>query len=110
MAERCVCCGEIIPEGQQTCPGCEKGKRKMANEKLIEATADCFEEVTKIKTHFAKIIVEGTAESRITAFCIMTLRRKSIITDTAHITSQMYSDGFPNGLKLLNPQPWKMCR
>ena len=35
----------------------------MANEKrLIEATADCFEEVTKIKTHFAKIIVEGSAE------------------------------------------------
>ena len=30
MAERCVCCGEIIPEGQQVCPGCEKGKRKMA--------------------------------------------------------------------------------
>ena len=35
----------------------------MANEnRLIDATADCFEEVTKIKTHFAKIIVEGTAE------------------------------------------------
>lgn len=36
----------------------------MADEKrLIEATADCFEEVNKIKTHFAKIIVEGTAEN-----------------------------------------------
>lgn len=35
----------------------------MANEKwVIEATADCFEEVTKIKTHFAKIIAEGSAE------------------------------------------------
>ena len=35
----------------------------MANEnRLIDATADCFEEVTKIKTHFAKIIVEGSAE------------------------------------------------
>ena len=35
----------------------------MASEKrLIEATADCFGEVNKIKTHFAKIIVEGTAE------------------------------------------------
>lgn len=29
-AERCVCCGEIIPEGQQICPECKKGKRKMA--------------------------------------------------------------------------------
>jgi hypothetical protein len=24
MAERCVCCGEIIPEGRQVCPNCEK--------------------------------------------------------------------------------------
>ena len=40
MAERCVCCGEIIPEGQQVCPGCKKGKGKMANEKrLIDANA-----------------------------------------------------------------------
>lgn len=23
MPERCVCCGEIIPEGRQVCPGCE---------------------------------------------------------------------------------------
>jgi hypothetical protein len=22
---RCVCCGEIIPEGRQVCPSCEKG-------------------------------------------------------------------------------------
>ena len=41
----------------------EKGETKMANEKLIEATAGCFDEVAKIKTHFAKIIVEGTAEN-----------------------------------------------
>ena len=24
MAERCVCCGEIIPEGRQVCPNCER--------------------------------------------------------------------------------------
>ena len=23
MTERCVCCGEIIPEGWQVCPNCE---------------------------------------------------------------------------------------
>lgn len=28
MDERCVCCGEIIPEGRQVCPNCEK---KMGN-------------------------------------------------------------------------------
>ena len=24
MEERCVCCGEIIPEGKQICPSCQK--------------------------------------------------------------------------------------
>lgn len=24
-AERCVCCGEIIPEGRMVCPNCEEG-------------------------------------------------------------------------------------
>lgn len=23
-ADRCVCCGDVIPEGRQVCPGCEK--------------------------------------------------------------------------------------
>lgn len=40
MAERCVCCGEIIPEGRQVCPICERkaGAEVMANEKLIRAS------------------------------------------------------------------------
>ena len=25
---RCVCCGDIIPEGRQVCPACEKGERR----------------------------------------------------------------------------------
>lgn len=24
-ADRCVCCGDIVPEGRQVCPGCETG-------------------------------------------------------------------------------------
>lgn len=23
-ADRCVCCGEIVPEGRQVCPQCER--------------------------------------------------------------------------------------
>ncbi len=23
-ADRCVCCGDVIPEGRQVCPGCER--------------------------------------------------------------------------------------
>ena len=25
MEDRCVCCGEIVPEGRQVCPTCEAG-------------------------------------------------------------------------------------
>jgi RNA polymerase subunit RPABC4/transcription elongation factor Spt4 len=32
MAERCVCCGAIIPEGRQVCPNCENAPLR---EKLI---------------------------------------------------------------------------
>ena len=28
MTERCVCCGEEIPEGRQVCPSCESGNIK----------------------------------------------------------------------------------
>lgn len=36
--DRCVCCGDIIPEGRQVCPGCEirtSGTSKLS-EKYIE--------------------------------------------------------------------------
>ena len=34
MAQRCVCCGESIPEVRQVCPNCEKvlPKKPMTNE------------------------------------------------------------------------------
>ena len=30
-ADRCVCCGEIIPEGRQVCPQCERSGHKIYN-------------------------------------------------------------------------------
>lgn len=35
MPDRCVCCGEIIPEGRQVCPNCERGD---TNEKQKRST------------------------------------------------------------------------
>lgn len=32
MSDRCVCCGEIIPEGRQVCPQCEKNPWKAIND------------------------------------------------------------------------------
>lgn len=28
MIERCICCGEIIPEGWQVCPSCEAAAKE----------------------------------------------------------------------------------
>lgn len=30
-SERCVCCGEIIPEGRQVCSSCEEKRREGTN-------------------------------------------------------------------------------
>jgi hypothetical protein len=38
MAERCVCCGAIIPEGRQVCPNCE-------NVPLREKLVDIYNEL-----------------------------------------------------------------
>lgn len=27
-ADRCVCCGEIVPDGRMVCPSCERGTEK----------------------------------------------------------------------------------
>ncbi len=31
MEERCIACGDIIPEGRQVCPKCESIEEKLAN-------------------------------------------------------------------------------
>ena len=88
MVDRCVMCGEIIPEGRQICPICEKGKTKMGKGVKFErirritgylvGTLDKWNDAkkaeerdrvkhgvkkeAKIKTPLAKIIVSGTAE------------------------------------------------
>lgn len=28
-ADRCVCCGEIVPEGRQICPQCERKRNRV---------------------------------------------------------------------------------
>ena len=35
MVDRCVCCGEIIPEGRQICLICEKGEPMTKGEAIM---------------------------------------------------------------------------
>ena len=39
MEDRCICCGEIIPEGRQVCWACEKGAQ-MNKEGYKDPTAE----------------------------------------------------------------------
>lgn len=42
--ERCVMCGEIIPEGRQVCPTCEKNANRV-KKKTDETSEDVLEEL-----------------------------------------------------------------
>ena len=33
MEDRCICCGDIIPEGRQVCPNCEESVKIKNKEK-----------------------------------------------------------------------------
>lgn len=48
MENRCVCCGEIIPEGRMVCPKCEKGAVGMSGK--IVHTKSCEDENTEYIT------------------------------------------------------------
>jgi hypothetical protein len=45
MEERCVCCGESIPEGRQVCLKCEQAVLKIG--KALQSNAASAEEVEK---------------------------------------------------------------
>ena len=36
MENRCVCCGEIIPEGKQICKKCEQGTKTYMNNETVK--------------------------------------------------------------------------
>lgn len=36
MEDRCICCGEVIPEGRMVCPSCESGKIPAKNTRPVE--------------------------------------------------------------------------
>ena len=65
-ANRCVCCGDIIPEGRMTCPMCEQGKTRMDN----NITKDIWKQIRGVlekykipyTTHYTKRDVEQVME------------------------------------------------
>ena len=48
MDNTCVCCGEIIPEGRQTCPSCEF--KSNSNERIKDTEMKCAFDRTTLCT------------------------------------------------------------
>lgn len=38
MPDRCICCGEIIPEGRMVCPNCEEGVTNQNKKRILVGT------------------------------------------------------------------------
>ena len=36
MEDRCVCCGEIVPEGRMVCPNCEAHISQLSSQKVTK--------------------------------------------------------------------------
>ena len=56
MEDRCVCCGEIIPEGQQVCRKCLQGGRNVNGEGYKDPTADtAVHRASKMPKHIWRV-------------------------------------------------------
>lgn len=63
-ADRCVCCGEIVPEGRQVCPQCERTscEADMANKERCPVRELCKHPLTKICAEDAIKAIESLQE------------------------------------------------
>lgn len=53
MVERCVCCGEIIPEGRQVCPSCEEKENRLIDPSVL------IRDLTSMKSVYDAIELDG---------------------------------------------------
>ena len=73
MEDRCVCCGDIVPEGRMVCPQCEMGCNEKTSSKLSEV------EQTK-KPKKTKLIV---AELRVLAMTLQSKHFRNLLNEAA---------------------------
>ena len=75
MPERCVCCGEIIPEGRQVCPICERNliakeraMKVICNECVCKPVCSIFKATGGVNKceHYMKIVRCKVCEKRTT--------------------------------------------
>lgn len=43
MVDRCVCCGEPVPEGRQVCPQCERKEKRLIDANTLKQKFDARE-------------------------------------------------------------------
>ena len=76
-AERCVCCGEIIPEGRLVCPSCKEVKR-YGCERCRDSAEMLITITNKVKDPNAKCKwLGGHLPARYCPFCGRKLRKEN---------------------------------
>ena len=50
MENRCICCGEVIPEGRMVCKNCEIEAENRLTMKQRKRVSDCSEQPSKNRT------------------------------------------------------------
>lgn len=93
MSNKCVCCGELIPEGRQVCPQCESKVEKMT--RLIDANSllekiQCRVEAKGIFGAIARDVVEQTREI---------IMREPTVSEPHWATEAAYKNGYEQGKK-----------
>lgn len=77
MEDRCVCCGEIIPEGQQVCRKCLQGGRNVNGEGYKDPTADtAVHRASKMPKHIWRVYKMLNAAAGVSGLEITGLRDK----------------------------------
>ena len=83
MEDRCICCGEIIPEGRQVCWTCEKGE-KYDKERFWDSRP-CFNTGHVEKRHgvyrgeYYQVLVERTSEDARTYKTVKEYRKMKVL-------------------------------
>lgn len=86
MEDRCVCCGDIIPEGQMACPNCLCYVKKndtvlICATKALEGVFPEYQpEIGKVyEAEYVPSKKYGKSKPTNAAFCVVTIRDKRII-------------------------------
>ena len=83
---KCICCGSVIPEGRQVCPGCEQG---------VSRTIKDSGERTKFKTGAVRDMHEGKGRFDLLPMCVLMRLAKHYENGSKKYGDRNWEKGIP---------------